>query len=104
MNPSPLRGMNARHALRAVEDTVHEELVWLWQDLHYARIRAQGLWSMTCDNIESRIINLIALVGASNWRSVPPPLVVDGTYRRVCAQAGAALTDEPDGGHADAHP
>lgn len=74
---------------------VRDELVRLWGDLDEAvRMAHKGCWSTGCDYVAFRIILLSRLAGATHWRDLSYPLLLDGTYQGLLTDAGIAH-DEP---------
>lgn len=76
-----------------LEDAARWELVLLWDDLNHARRSAiNGVWSMACDSLVSRIGMFTRLVGPTPWEQIQIPLLEDGTYQRVHAELGVDVT------------
>jgi hypothetical protein len=71
---------------------VAEELRCLWSDLGQARRRAiKGAWSLECDWLVTRIVQLTRLTEATPWGQIPIPTLLDGTYQGVLRSAGIAF-------------
>lgn len=74
-----------------LEEAARSEQGYLWDDLGQAIGRARnGVWSMECDRLASRIVGLARLVGSTPWGAVPMSLIQSGVYERVLDAAGLA--------------
>lgn len=72
------------------------ELVCLWSDLEKERRCAiNGVWSMACDGLASRIVGLSHLVGVTEWGDIDLDLLETGVYQQVLDAAGLAY-EPPD--------
>jgi hypothetical protein len=92
----------AAPAGREPGEVVAAELRCLWQDLAGARGQAlDGRWSIQCDDLTTRIVDLSRLAGATPWDEVPFDLVADGTYQGILTAAGISI-EMPAGGQASA--
>jgi hypothetical protein len=79
-----------------LETAVRGELADLWHDLDFAiSLAIRGGWSMQCDNITTRIVQLSRLAGATPWGQIPMTLLLDGTYTGILNAAGIPF-DPPD--------
>lgn len=66
-----------------------DELVQLWGDLSSAVGYAlNGCWSIQCENLAERIVELSRLVGPTGWEHVGVDLLLGGVYERVHREAG----------------
>jgi hypothetical protein len=82
------------HDPASFEEAVRDELVRLWSDLGTeVRMAYRGCWSVGCDNTAVRIIVLSRLAGATSWRSISFPLLLDGTYQGLMTDAGIPHDD-----------
>jgi hypothetical protein len=72
-----------------LEDAARIELVQLWSDLEDARRTAiNTTWSIRCENVAYRIVELSRHVGATPWEQISVRLLRDGVYERVLRDAG----------------
>jgi hypothetical protein len=72
-------------AIAAIEG----ELVDLWSDLAAQHHRAlNSFWSMGCDNLARRIVQLSRLVGATPWEEMQSELILNGVYQGLLSSAG----------------
>ncbi len=61
----------------------------LWSDLTQAvRTSHRGCWSIQCEDLTWRIINLARLVGATSWSAVDVSLLRSGVYEKILTDAG----------------
>jgi hypothetical protein len=73
----------------SLEEAVRWELVLLWSDMTEARRHARGgCWSVGCENIAGRIVELTKFVSAISWEEVDVAVLLDGTYEKVHRDAG----------------
>lgn len=69
-------------------EALRGELASLWYSLHAARLHAMnGSWSMECEGLTHRIVNLSRLVGATPWGKIPIPMLADETYQGILTAA-----------------
>lgn len=79
------------------------ELVDLWSDLAGQHHRAlNSFWSMGCDNLARRIVQLSRLAGATPWQEVQSELLLNGVYQGLLTSAGIPFA-EPDLAAAEAN-
>jgi hypothetical protein len=72
-----------------LEAAARDELMRLWDDLNWARIRAaRGCWSGLCESLTRRIVVLTRHVGATDWTDIQAPLIRSGLYERIHREAG----------------
>lgn len=77
-----------------LEVAVRDELIQLWHDLYQARRDAiRTDWSIQCENVADRIVELSRFVGATSWENIQCELLRSGFYERVLNDAG--ITYEP---------
>lgn len=75
--------------------TLEEWIAWeqacLWSDLDEAiRRAANGVWSMGCESVSSRIAGCIKATGhVTPWSEVPWNLATGGVYEALVGIAGA---------------
>lgn len=73
----------------SIEEACRAELVDLWDDLGTARHYAiNEMWSMKCDSVVHRILNLTRIVGPTPWEQVPTRVLWDRVYQQVYDAAG----------------
>lgn len=76
-----------------LDDAVHRELELLWADLGDAmRNACNGSWSIGCDNLVTRIVQLSRAAGTwVPWKKISYPLLLDGTWQGITAAAGITV-------------
>lgn len=67
---------------------MREELVYLWADLHAAKVRAMAAdgWSVEAEGVRDRIEDFTRIVGAVRWQAVQLDLLED--YEHLHAEWG----------------
>lgn len=72
-----------------LEAAARDELMRLWDDLNWARIRAaRGCWPGLCESLTHRIVVLTRHVGATDWTEIQVSLIRSGLYERIHREAG----------------
>ena len=76
-----------------LDDAVHRELEHLWADLGNAMRNAyKGRWSVGCDNLVTRIVQLSRVAGTwLPWENVQYPMLLDGTWQAITTAAGITV-------------
>jgi hypothetical protein len=83
-------GISRRRA-QVLAAAIREELMDLWHDLSWAVEYAHdGCWSMQCESLAGRIVELSRLVGPTSWEHIQVKLLRSGVYERVYDEAGIA--------------
>lgn len=78
-----------RNEIAQYRTAIRAELVQLWGDLHQATQDAMvGGWSVGCENLADRIVELTQLVGPVGWEQIDTALVFSGVYEKVHRDAG----------------
>lgn len=79
----------------ALRGRLLEEQANLWADLDHAVRRAHvdppvipGRWSIECDGLARRIIDIAALVGPVGWEHIQVDLLLQGIYEEVLRAGG----------------
>lgn len=81
--------MDDRATPSDLEEAIRAELVALWSDMYWAvREAHEGGWSMRCDNLTARIVNLSRLVGPTSWQVIDIETLKGGVYEKVYRDAG----------------
>lgn len=90
-------GQAAEEQPADLESAVRAELECLWSDLDHAITRAyRGGWSVGCEQITVRIVQLSRFAGPTHWGNIPVTLLLNGTYQGILADAGFKF-DMPGG-------
>lgn len=70
------------------------ELECLWGDLSYAiRMAHNGVWSIGCEALCRRIVNISLIVGATNWEKITVQLLHSRVYSNL--MEGAQIEFDP---------
>lgn len=73
----------------AADEALRWELERLWGDLDSAYHDASnGIWSMGCEGITTRIVVLTRIAGPVSWESVGYPLILNGLFDGILTAAG----------------
>ncbi len=72
-----------------LEDFIKKDLVYLWDNLFEARDRARnGVWSMECDCLITRIKQAMDLVGPVNYENIGMNYLMTGEFQQIVEQYG----------------
>ena len=70
-------------------DAIRGEIVSLWGDLSSAINESiNHQWSIRCDGLTERIVELSHLVGPTSWEEIGVGLLESGVYERIYHDAG----------------